>query len=223
MSNTSRRRASYHHGDLRRALIEASVELAIEHGPDGVSMREAARRAGVSTSAPYRHFSDRDTLMSAVAAAGYQRLLASMEADASQAGPSPLEQLRAFGMRYVTFAVEHPNLFRVMQTAKWCDPNASPEMAEAHHANARIVGATSDRAVAEGELAPQAHAMHHVAAHALVYGLARMYVDGHAQAWGLTELPLRDVVEGVTGILGRGLIPRPGCAPQDDDATTPHT
>lgn len=201
-------KSNYHHGDLRRALIEAAVELAVEHGPDGVSMREAARRAGVSTAAPYRHFKDRDELMSAVAAEGHMRLLAQMREAAEASGEGPRGQYRAYGVRYVTFAVKHPNLFRVMHVARWCERDASPEMAQARDANEGEVGALIRRASEEGELEPDALATQQLAAHALMYGLARLYIDGHGEDLGLDQLDVQTVVEAVADVLGRGLVPR---------------
>ncbi len=201
-------KSKYHHGDLRRALVEAAFDLAVEHGPDGVSMREAARTAGVSTAAPYRHFKDRDELMSAVAAKGYERLLDGMKASAEQSGQSPLLQYRAYGVHYVTFAVNNPNLFRIMHVARWSDPSASPEMAAAHANGEGAIMTLVDKAGQEGEMAQEAPRLQHLASHALVYGLARLYVDGQWEGFGLASLEVQPVVEAVMDIFGQGLIPR---------------
>lgn len=110
-------RQSYHHGDLRQALLQAGIELAAERGPDAVVLREATRRVGVSPNAAYRHFADRDALLEAVSDAAMARLAESIDVvfSAIPAG-DPKEvacaQLRAVGMGYVSFAVDHPGLFR---------------------------------------------------------------------------------------------------------------
>jgi AcrR family transcriptional regulator len=110
MSTSTRprsRKAAYHHGDLRASLIAAATELLDREGISGVSLREAARRAGVSHAAPYRHFADRDALLAAVAARGFARLGEVMR----EAGP---RGSLALGEAYVRFALERPNLYRLM-------------------------------------------------------------------------------------------------------------
>ncbi len=103
----------YHHGDLRRALIDASVRLIGESGPDGFTLREVARRAQVSHAAPYRHFRDKSDLLAAVAEQGFADLRLAV-AGAVAHGRTPLERLRRSGAAYVTFALEHTAHFRVM-------------------------------------------------------------------------------------------------------------
>src|SRR3954468_20323193 len=110
-------RASYHHGDLRHALLEAGIDLAREGGPDAVVLREATRRVGVSPNAAYRHFSDRDALLSAVSDAALAKLATSIDAlfDGIPSGSPELiarAQLRAVGTGYVAFALDEPGLFR---------------------------------------------------------------------------------------------------------------
>ncbi|MDI1462956.1 TetR/AcrR family transcriptional regulator [Catellatospora sp. KI3] len=100
------RAIAYHHGDLRRTILSAAVDAITESGVDGWSLRELARRAGVSHAAPAHHFGDRTGLLTAVAAEGYQLL-----ADALQAAePGFLEA----GLAYIGFATEHPAHFTVM-------------------------------------------------------------------------------------------------------------
>lgn len=108
----------YHHGDLRRALLDALEQIVSERGVEGVSLRETARRAGVSHSAPAHHFGDLDGMLNAMAAEGYEMLLTAMgtaigEVDA--AGPAPAhEYLRALGSAYLHFATRHPAHYDVM-------------------------------------------------------------------------------------------------------------
>ncbi|MQY09639.1 TetR/AcrR family transcriptional regulator [Actinomadura macrotermitis] len=96
----------YHHGDLRRALLRGAVELIAERGPAALSLRDLARRAGVSHAAPAHHFGDKTGLFTAIAAEGFE-LLAARLAD----GPASLS---ALGGRYVAFATAHPCHFEVM-------------------------------------------------------------------------------------------------------------
>jgi AcrR family transcriptional regulator len=108
--------SSYHHGNLRATLIEQGVELARAQGPDGVVLRQVARRAGVSHNAAYRHFTDREELLGEIAAIGMQRLAASMLQEMDAVGAQDPAQrararLRACGRAYVYFALAEPGLF----------------------------------------------------------------------------------------------------------------
>jgi AcrR family transcriptional regulator len=112
--STSPRPAPYHHGDLRRALIEAGLALLAEQGPEQLSLRAVARRVGVSAMAPYRHFEDREALLAALAEQGFARLADSMR---DALAPGPPDRLVALGEAYVRFALAHPALFRLMFAA----------------------------------------------------------------------------------------------------------
>lgn len=97
----------YHHANLKQSLLDAAVGLLAEAGPQGFTLREVARRAGVSHNAPYRHFKDKDDLVAAVAAEGFDRLTASM-LESMEAGDTALERLRLSGRGYVEFALRQP-------------------------------------------------------------------------------------------------------------------
>ena len=107
------RRKPYHHGNLREALLGAAIRLIAEVGPTAFTLREVARRAGVSHNAPYRHFRDRDDLMAAVAAQGFRELTQAM-LDAAAPKTDALERLKSAGLGYVTFALRRPEHFTVM-------------------------------------------------------------------------------------------------------------
>jgi len=107
------RKRPYHHPNLRKALLEAAVILIGEVGPKGFTIREVARRAGVSHNAPYRHFRDKDELLEAVAIEGFQRLTDAMK-KGSVAGKTAAERLRLCGRGYVDFALHWPQHFLVM-------------------------------------------------------------------------------------------------------------
>jgi AcrR family transcriptional regulator len=117
-----RRRKPYHHGALHAALIDASIALAREGGPDRVVLREAARAAGVSHSAAYRHFADREALLAEVSQRARNELAAEMGRRVKRAR-DPRQRLRAVGTAYVEFALSEPGLFR---TAFTSHPATSP-------------------------------------------------------------------------------------------------
>jgi AcrR family transcriptional regulator len=104
---------SYHHGNLKQTLLEAAVKVLAKEGPRAFTLREVARRAKVSHNAPYRHFRDKDELLAAVAAQGFERLADSMIAAAAQAN-NPLQALEASGLGYVRFALQWPEHFSTM-------------------------------------------------------------------------------------------------------------
>ena len=111
-------KTAYHHGNLHAALVESSLALIRELGPAGFTLREVARRAGVSHTAPYRHFRDKDDLLAAVAEDGFKRLRAAMEKGVVGI-EDPLERLERSGVAYVEFAVRHPEHFQVMFSRAW--------------------------------------------------------------------------------------------------------
>jgi AcrR family transcriptional regulator len=105
----------YHHGDLRRALVDAARRLLEAEGPTALSLRAVAREAGVSPAAPYHHFKDKAELLDAVAHEGWEMLqMAMQEAKGNTEGR---QQLTALGIAYVCFARENPALYRVMYDA----------------------------------------------------------------------------------------------------------
>lgn len=123
---------SYHHGDLRRALLAAALHIVQRQGVSALTLRAVARRAGVSHQAPYNHFADRDALVAAVAAEGFQRLAESLAEARAAAGPeNPVAQLQESGVCYVTYAVEHPELFRLMFGPELADRSSHPELSQA--------------------------------------------------------------------------------------------
>ncbi len=105
----ARPRASYHHGDLRRALVDATIQMLAEAGPDVLSLREVARRVGVDHRAAYRHFQDKEALFAAVAEEGYRDLVATVRRDLSRIPAGDvLPRLRDLARAYTRFAAEHP-------------------------------------------------------------------------------------------------------------------
>ncbi len=117
MTSPVKRRTGQHHGDLRNALLSAALELVAERGPRGFSVAEAARRAGVSSAAPYKHFTDRDALLAALAVRGYAEQERRFSAALASAGDSPTDRLAAVARAYVSFAAQDRSLFDVVFSA----------------------------------------------------------------------------------------------------------
>jgi AcrR family transcriptional regulator len=108
------KKRAYHHGDLKAAIVEAALKLIAKRGPRGFALSEAARFAGVSVGAPYRHFVDKEALFSTVAAQGFVELRDRIEAALEKSPDNPRKRLVAIGTAYVRFATERPSHFQVM-------------------------------------------------------------------------------------------------------------
>jgi AcrR family transcriptional regulator len=193
--------AKYHHGNLRTALIEAAIELVEEQGSEHFSLREAARRAGVSSGAPYRHFSDKDDLMREVARLTGARLAQSQAAILENA-TDPMTGFRAMGVANVVYAVEHPELYKLLTDKRWFDPN-DPSVKDIVASHTRLQKAAVAGGEQQGLLNP-AHepALVMLAGHAISYGLARMILDGHFPELLAQEAEV--LAESVLGFLGQG-------------------
>lgn len=126
-SKKPRSRRSYHHGNLREALIEAALSLIGEKGPGGFSFAEAARAAGVSPAAPYRHFRDKDALLADVAQRGFAMLAERLEAAWDDGRPDPAKAFDALGRAYLDFARQEPALYVAMFESQ-LSPADYPEM-----------------------------------------------------------------------------------------------
>jgi AcrR family transcriptional regulator len=109
-----RRNRQYHHGSLRAALLESTAHLVAERGRGAVSLREAARRVGVSEAAPYQHFADKSALLTAVADAGFELLNASISEALEGTPADPVGRLEALAVAYLRFALDRPHYFRLM-------------------------------------------------------------------------------------------------------------
>jgi AcrR family transcriptional regulator len=166
-------KATYHHGDLGAALLRAAKELLEEGGETALSLRAVARRAGVSPAAPYRHYADREALVSAVAAVGYQELAERLAA--VDPAPATAEQLAAVAVAYVRFALERPALFRIM-FGEPCDRD-NDERVVATAAVSLYVRGIVERAFPQADADALATAVW-----ALVHGLAYLHLDGKLDA-----------------------------------------
>lgn len=169
------RKPTYHHGDLRRTLLDSSLALLEEKGLAGLSLREVARRAGVTHQAPYHHFADRAAILAALADEGFALLLASMQAEQEKAHRAPGAQLAAAGRGYVNFALAHPAHFRLMFRPELCE-GAPPSVAGAA-AYGLLVDAVA-AAQKGGEAPPQDSETLVALCWSAVHGLASLFLDG---------------------------------------------
>lgn len=175
---------SYHHGNLRAVLIEATLRLVEEGGPEAVTVREAARRAGVSSGAPFRHFPNRTVLMTAVAEEATHQLHAAIfDAVEQAARDAPLARLRAMGRAYLLWASTNPTHFAVVSNRSLIDYDSSPSLKRENEEIQNLMERLLDEALQKGEAVAIDQPAMKLASRALVYGLARMRVDGHLPQW----------------------------------------
>lgn len=176
------RRKRYHHGALRQALIDAGVALAREGGPDRVVLREAARAAGVSHSAAYRHFADREALLAEVSRHARGELAAEMRRRLTGVA-DPRERLGAVGTAYVEFALAQPGLFRSAFATHPAtgrdDDQGVPAKGEAGNDEPfEILGQVLDQAQSAGLLDAARRPGAEIAVWSAVHGLASLLLDG---------------------------------------------
>ncbi len=207
MPKTTKRRG-YHHGNLRQALIDSALALIREKGVQGVTIREAARRAGVSSGAPYRHFPDKQALLEAVAGQGLELLAEMRDRQIAGAGQDPVARFRAMGVAYVKFAVAHPSHFRVMTDPELAGDNQPDVLREETAANERAIRSILDASKKSGQVREADTDVLMLAAQCLVHGLARMLVDGQLPNQGIDETQAEAIANAVTEVFGYGLLQR---------------
>ena len=196
----------YHHGDLRRVLIDAALELVGEGGPDAVSVREAARRAGVSPGAPFRHFENRDALMNAVAEEAQRRFRAEIETALSGVPTAdPLARFRHLGLAYLRWAMRNPTHFEIISGRRFFDHEKATAVSRDNNELIDLTGRTLAEAFAKGQLRSPDLKRVQIAGRALVYGFARMNIDGHFPRWGVDEAEIERTAEAILDLFITGI------------------
>jgi AcrR family transcriptional regulator len=170
----AKRKADYHHGNLRRALIDAAVSAIAKHGVDALNLRQLAARAGVTPGAPYHHFTDREELLAAIAEEGFGRLGAELIARRDAAGAEASARLEALGRAYINFAISCPGYFRVMfhGDGKSSGPSA-PGLRAFHLLRDAVLACQEAGTAPAGD--PSALVL---TAWSAVHGFATLWVDG---------------------------------------------
>ncbi|MFQ5705710.1 MAG: TetR/AcrR family transcriptional regulator [Gemmatimonadales bacterium] len=192
---------TYHHGDLRAALLDEAADMIAEGGVESVTMREIGWRLGVSRAAPYRHFADKNALLVAVAAAGFHRLADRLQSIGAGAPRSSVERLRRMGEEYVRFAVQNPAHYRLMYGREALARQDRPELHEAAIALfEQLVGVIRIHQKNGGIKRQDPRAQAYVAWSAM-HGLASLWIEGHILATddidGLIRQTTRTVLDGM--------------------------
>lgn len=201
--NTAR---PYHHGNLRQAVIDTALQLAEESGDERISLREVARRIGVSSGAPFRHFADHEALMTAIAEEATVRLRLMVDRDQHKSSPAAIERLRTMGHSFLAWSLQHPTSFRLVSARRLYNFDASPALTTHFQAVRDRTVALVKQAQAEGGL--QANVQPERLALMLrsaVYGMARMHVDGQLAQWGVSPRSARRELQATLDALVDGL------------------
>lgn len=167
----------YHHGDLRAALIRAGLAILAEEGVQALTLRAAARRAGVSHNAPYRHFADKEALLAAIAEEGFVELAARLEDARARVPQSPRAQLEDTGWAYVQYAVTHPDHLRVMFGGLIANADGYPGLRDAEARAFNVLVAIIQAGQDAGAVIAGSPLQLAFAAWAMVHGLALLFID----------------------------------------------
>ena len=203
---TAPARRTYHHGDLRRALVKAATRLLDRHGPQGVTLRGTARAAGVSQAAPYRHFASKEALLAAVAEHAFHALQRACEAAAPDgADDDPHAWLDAVALAYVRFALAHPARYRLM----WAPTPRGRDHPGLHSAAGAAGAALADALGAYRgpvEAAPEESMKQLLVVWSLLHGLVGLILDEQLPHEVLRSIPIEKLVQTAMRVLREGLL-----------------
>lgn len=197
----------YHHGNLRQALVDAATRLIAEKGPQGFTFADAARAAGVSPAAPYRHFRDREALIDEVARQGFELFADRLEAAWKGGSPNALAAFEAVGRAYLDFARRERPLFAVMFMPRQSTDPALKAAGDRAFAALLVAASTLIERLPPGRRPPAHMVSYHV--WAFSHGIAELFVGDGARR---SPISPDEMLETGLGIYLRGL----GLLPRDD-------
>jgi len=203
-------RKGYHHGNLKQALIEATIKLIEEKGPTGFTILQAAKQAGVSAAAPYRHFKGREDLITEVAKQGFAMFADLLEYAYTKGGESPVASLEATGRAYLAFARKHPGHYIAMFESG-ISINADPDLATVANRAINVLVKAADNLSSNlptEKRPPSTMVSQHI--WAMSHGIVELYARG--EPGGRSPFTPEDLLETGLGIYLRGL----GVLPKDD-------
>jgi AcrR family transcriptional regulator len=175
--SASKKPSSYHHGALRAALIRAAREILESEGYEALTLRAAARRAGVSQAAPYNHFADKAALLAAIAAQGFKEFAAAMRHEVN-AATDPEARLNAAGIAYVAFATSNPGLFKLMFGSNVHQSSGDPDLDASRNSAYEVLRGAVHAVQASVPHHPAPEELESLRSWALVHGIATMINEG---------------------------------------------
>jgi len=185
---------SYHHGDLKNALIQAGVEILSKEGIEGLSLRKVAQRAGVSHNAPYSHFPDKQSLIAAISTEGFKQLYEELDTAVSTYANDPKRQLQEGAWAYVQFAMSNTDTFKIMFSGVLDKEKEYPAFVEisqkTFHRVVDIVRACQDA----GILSATPPEMMAVSVWGQIHGIISLNLEGQISHTVLDRVSIRDIV-----------------------------
>lgn len=204
---------TYHHGNLRSAVLAAALSRLTTEGPEKLSLRGLARDVGVSATALYRHFSDKDALLVTLAKEGFCCLTKDIAAAQQQYSDNPTQSLQAAGQAYVRFALTHPQQYRLMFGRYFCSESSEPptELEASANQAYQVLANIIEQGIASRHFYSKPAKMHAVAAWSMVHGLASLLIDGllvnsPSKAINLAPEELEPYIEASTQTFLNGIV-----------------
>jgi AcrR family transcriptional regulator len=196
---------AYHHGDLKNALRDAASALIAERGVEAVSLREISHAAGVSHTAAYRHYADKQALLAAIAEDSFRQLADINRRTIAQTPGGPVPQLMACGRAYVRFGVQRPHVLQLMFSQAIPDWSAHPSLQQASEELARTLADVVAAGQAAGAMQPAPLGEMTLTAWSLVHGLAMLLVGRRIPVPAVDDAFVEHMAEQCVGLLMRGL------------------
>ena len=187
-------RKNYHHGDLKNALIKAGVEILSKEGIEGLSLRKVAQRAGVSHSAPYSHFSDKQSLIAAISTEGFNQLYAELDAAVLANSKNPKKQLQQGALAYLQFALKNTDTFKIMFSGALEMEKEYPAFVEISHRTFQRVVDVVKACQEAGVMRATSAEMLAVAVWGQVHGIVSLALEGQISHSVLDDHEIQDVV-----------------------------
>jgi AcrR family transcriptional regulator len=189
------KKKTYHHGDLKNALIEAGVEILAKDGVSGLSLRKVAMKAGVSHAAPYAHFADKQALIAAISTEGFRQLYERVSEVAEEYQDQPEKQLVEAAWAYVQFAMDDPDRFKVMFSGVLEKEKEYPDFVTESQRNFQLVKMIVEVNQASGRLRSGDSALVALSAWGIIHGFILLLLEGQISHAVLEKMSLRELVE----------------------------
>ena len=189
------KKKTYHHGDLKNALIKAGVEILAKDGVSGLSLRKVAMKAGVSHAAPYAHFADKQALIAAISTEGFRQLYERVSGVAEKYQNQPEKQLVEVAWAYVQFAMDDPDRFKVMFSGVLEKEKEYPDFVTESQRNFQLVKMIVEVNQASGRLRSGDSALVALSAWGIIHGFIMLMLEGQISHAVLEKMSLRELVE----------------------------
>lgn len=189
------KKKTYHHGDLKNALIHAGVEILAKEGVSGLSLRKVALKAGVSHAAPYAHFADKQSLIAAISTEGFRQLYEKIYTAAQNFQDKPTKQLVEVAWVYVQFALEDRDRFKVMFSDVIKKEKDYPEFVAESQRNFQLVKEIVAANQVSGQLRPGPSDMVALSAWGIVHGFVMLLLEGQISHTILEKADVRTLLE----------------------------